>query len=81
MIEFSQPAALWTGLAIGLPILAHMAYQTVTRKHPFSLFVSFVQPVFPGRDEKLLGLVTAHSKNFTLRTVNNVACGSILEKW
>ena len=36
MIEFSQPAALWTGLAIGLPVLAHMAYQTVTRKHPFS---------------------------------------------
>ena len=43
MIEFSQPAALWTGLAIGLPILAHMAYQTVTRKHPFSS-LRFIRP-------------------------------------
>ena len=81
MIEFSQPAALWTGLAIGLPILAHMAYQTVTRKHPF-LLLRFIRPTsIPVTGRKLLGLVTAHSKNFTLRTVNNVACGSILEKW
>ena len=43
MIEFSQPAALWTGLAIGLPILAHMAYQTVTRKHPF-FPLRFIRP-------------------------------------
>ena len=35
MIEFGQPAALWTGLAIGLPILAHMAYRRITERHPF----------------------------------------------
>ena len=35
MIEFGQPAALWTGLAIGLPILAHMAYRRITQKHAF----------------------------------------------
>ena len=43
MIEFAQPAALWTGLAIGLPILAHMAYQTVTQKHAFSS-LRFIRP-------------------------------------
>ena len=43
MIEFGQPAALWTGLAVGLPILAHMAYQTVTRKHAFPS-LRFIQP-------------------------------------
>ena len=26
---------MWTGLAIGLPILAHMAYQRITQKHAF----------------------------------------------
>lgn len=35
MIEFGQPAALWTGLFIGLPILAHMAYRRITERHPF----------------------------------------------
>jgi hypothetical protein len=35
MIEFGQPAALWTGLAIGLPILAHMAYRRITERHAF----------------------------------------------
>jgi hypothetical protein len=35
MIEFVQPAALWTALAVGLPIMAHMAYRQITRKHPF----------------------------------------------
>ena len=35
MIEFGQPFALWAGLSIGLPVFAHMAYQTVTRKHAF----------------------------------------------
>ena len=35
MIEFGQPAALWTGLAIGLPVLAHMAYRRITQKHSF----------------------------------------------
>ena len=43
MIEFGQPAALWTDLAVGLPILAHMAYQTVTRKHAFPS-LRFIQP-------------------------------------
>ena len=43
MIEFGQPAALWTGLAIGLPIFAHMAYQTVTKKHAFPS-LRFIQP-------------------------------------
>ena len=43
MIEFGQPAALWAGLAIGLPIFAHMAYQTVTRKHAFPS-LRFIQP-------------------------------------
>jgi len=43
MIEFGQPAALWTGLAVGLPILAHMAYQTVTQKHAFPS-LRFIQP-------------------------------------
>jgi hypothetical protein len=35
MIEFGQPAALWTGLSIGLPILAHMAYRRITERHAF----------------------------------------------
>ena len=35
MIEFGQPAAFWTGLAIGLPILAHMAYRRITELHAF----------------------------------------------
>ena len=35
MIEFGQPAALCTGLAIGLPILAHMAYRRITERHAF----------------------------------------------
>jgi hypothetical protein len=35
MIEFGQPAALWTGLAVGLPILAHMAYRRITQRHAF----------------------------------------------
>ena len=35
MIEFGQPAALWTGLAVGLPILAHMAYRRITERHAF----------------------------------------------
>ena len=43
MIEFAQPAALWTALAVGLPILAHMAYRQVTRKHPFPS-LRFIRP-------------------------------------
>ena len=35
MIEFGQPAAFWTGIAIGLPILAHMAYRRITELHAF----------------------------------------------
>ncbi len=36
MIEFAQPFALWTGLSICLPILAHLAYRQVVEKLPFS---------------------------------------------
>ena len=36
MIEFGQPAAFWTGLAVGLPILAHMAYRRITDRHEFT---------------------------------------------
>lgn len=36
MIEFAQPLALWTGLAVGLPILAHLAYRRIIKKIPFS---------------------------------------------
>lgn len=36
MIEFGQPAALWTSLAVGLPILAHMAYRRITDRHEFT---------------------------------------------
>ncbi len=43
MIEFAQPAALWTGLAIGLPVLAHMAYRTITQKYPFPS-LRFIHP-------------------------------------
>ena len=43
MIEFAQPAALWTALAVGLPILAHMAYRQVTQKHPFPS-LRFIRP-------------------------------------
>jgi hypothetical protein len=43
MIEFAQPAALWTALAVGLPILAHMAYRQVTRKHLFPS-LRFIRP-------------------------------------
>ena len=43
MIEFAQPAAFWTALAVGLPILAHMAYRQVTRKHPFPS-LRFIRP-------------------------------------
>ena len=43
MLEFGQPAALWTGLAIGLPILAHMAYRRITEKHAFSS-IRFITP-------------------------------------
>ena len=43
MIEFAQPAALWTALAVGLPILAHMAYRQVTRKYPFPS-LRFIRP-------------------------------------
>ena len=43
MIEFAQPAALWTALAVGLPILAHMAYRQITQKHPFPS-LRFIRP-------------------------------------
>ena len=43
MIEFGQPAALWTGLAIGLPVLAHMAYRRITQKHAFPS-LRFIKP-------------------------------------
>ena len=36
MIEFGQPIALWSGLAIGLPIFAHLAYQKISEKFSFS---------------------------------------------
>jgi hypothetical protein len=32
MIEFAQPFALWSGLAIALPILAHLAYRRIANK-------------------------------------------------
>ena len=35
MIEFGQTLALWTALALGLPILAHMAYRQITDKKRF----------------------------------------------
>ena len=43
MIEFGHPAALWTGLAIGFPILAHMAYRRITEKYSFSS-IRFIVP-------------------------------------
>ena len=36
MIEFAQPLALWTGLLIGVPILAHLAFRRIAHKIPFS---------------------------------------------
>jgi len=36
MIEFAQPLALWTGLLVGLPVLAHLAYRRIAQKIPFS---------------------------------------------
>ena len=36
MIEFGYPTALWTGLAVGLPIFAHLAYQKISEKFSFS---------------------------------------------
>ncbi|MEL0004766.1 MAG: BatA domain-containing protein [Opitutales bacterium] len=35
MIEFGQPLALWAGLSLGLPILAHMAYRQITDRKLF----------------------------------------------
>jgi len=35
MIEFGQPLALWGGLAVALPILAHMAYRRISEKYFF----------------------------------------------
>lgn len=35
MIEFGQPLALFGGLALSLPILAHMAYRRITEKRLF----------------------------------------------
>ena len=43
MIEFAQPGALWTALAIGFPILAHMAYRRVSQKHAFPS-LRFIRP-------------------------------------
>ncbi|MBP51873.1 MAG: hypothetical protein CMI27_01880 [Opitutae bacterium] len=43
MLEFAQPAALWTGLAISLPIIAHMAYRRVTKKYAFPS-LRFIRP-------------------------------------
>jgi len=43
VIEFAQPAALWTALAIGLPVVAHMAYRRVTEKFYFSS-LRFIRP-------------------------------------
>ena len=43
MLEFAQPAALWMGLSIGLPILAHMAYRRVTQKYAFPS-LRFIRP-------------------------------------
>jgi hypothetical protein len=43
MIEFAYPAALWTASAVGLPILAHMAFRRVTRKYPFPS-LRFIRP-------------------------------------
>ncbi|MDB3958440.1 BatA domain-containing protein [Opitutales bacterium] len=36
MMEFGQPLALWTGVAIALPIIAHLAYQRIAHKVSFS---------------------------------------------
>jgi hypothetical protein len=36
MIEFGQPLAFWSAIALGLPILAHMAYRQITDKKRFS---------------------------------------------
>ena len=36
MMEFGQPLALWAGLAIALPIIAHLAYQRIAHKVSFS---------------------------------------------
>ena len=43
MIEFAQPAALWTALAVGLPVFAHMAYRRVTEKFYFPS-LRFIRP-------------------------------------
>ena len=43
MIEFAQPAALWTALGVGLPLLAHMAYRRVTEKFYFPS-LRFIRP-------------------------------------
>ena len=43
MIEFAQPTALWTGLLVGLPVLAHMAYRRVTEKFYFPS-LRFIRP-------------------------------------
>ena len=43
MIEFAQPAALWTVLAVGLPVFAHMAYRRVTEKFYFPS-LRFIRP-------------------------------------
>ena len=43
MIEFAQPAALWTSLAIALPLLAHMAYRRVTERFYFPS-LRFIRP-------------------------------------
>ena len=45
MIEFAQPLALWTGLAVGLPILAHLAYRRIIKNSFSSLrFVAHPLP-------------------------------------
>ncbi len=43
MIEFGQPLALFSGIAIGMPVLAHMAYRTITEKRLFSS-LRFISP-------------------------------------
>lgn len=43
MIEFAQPLALWTGLTIALPILAHLAFRRIAHKLSFSS-LRFIRP-------------------------------------
>lgn len=51
MIEFGQPLALVGGLAVALPILAHMAYRRITEKYFFPS-LRFITPTTIPRSGK-----------------------------